>query len=246
MDKTANISIKFGYYSSISLTILTIITFGFAMIAIPPAGPNCPGNCMEYPFRDLLAYYPRDYYWMYLSVFQLFAFLIFVISVHYNAPTEKRIFSFTGVAFALISTTVLLTDYFIQFAVVPISMMKGETEGIALITQYNGHGIFIAMEELGYITMSMALFFLAPVFSVADRLNKSIRWLLFLPLILIILSFLAYSFYFGIDRNYRFEVASITINWLFIISVGILISIFFKRMIKSQTKSLDSIIKVEI
>jgi hypothetical protein len=37
--------------------------------------------------------------------------------------------------------------------------MKGETDGIALITQYNEHGLFIAMEELGYITMSIALVF---------------------------------------------------------------------------------------
>jgi hypothetical protein len=230
-----NISLKFGLFSSISLVILTIITFGFAMIAIPPAGPNCPGNCMEYPFRDLLTYYPRDYFWMYLTVFQIFAFLIFVISIHNIAPIEKRIFSSISVAFAMISSTVLLADYFIQFAVVPISMIKGETEGIALITQYNGHGIFIALEELGYITMSIALFFLAPVFSFTNQLDKSIRWLLFPPFILNILSFVFYSFKFGIDRNYRFEVATITINWMFIVAAGILISIHFKRMIYNKS-----------
>ena len=37
--------------------------------------------------------------------------------------------------------------------------MNGETDGIALLTQYNGHGIFIAMEELGYITMSISFLF---------------------------------------------------------------------------------------
>jgi len=234
MENTKTLSSKVGLYASIALTILTILTFGFAMMAIPPSGPNCPGNCMEYPFNDLLNYYPRDYHWMYLAIFQLFAFLIFVISIHYIAPIEKRIFSFIGIAFALISTTVLLSDYFIQFAVIPISMMKGETEGIALLTQYNGHGIFIALEELGYITMSISLFFLAPVFSSSNRLEKSLRWMLFLPFILNIVAFVVYSILFGIDRNYRFEVASISINWLFIIAVGILISIFFKRIIKTK------------
>ncbi len=71
---------------------------------------------------------------MYIVVFQLIVYIIFTISVHYNAPSEMRIFSSIGAAFALISATVLLIDYFIQFAVVPISMMKGETEGIALMT----------------------------------------------------------------------------------------------------------------
>ena len=133
-----------------------------------------------------------------------------------------------SVAFALISSTVLLADYFIQIAVVPISMMKGETEGIALLTQYNGHGIFIALEELGYFTMSIALFFLAPVFSSTNSLNKSIRWILILPLILNTISFVLYSTKFGIDRHYRFEVASISIDWLFFIIMGVLISIYFK------------------
>jgi hypothetical protein len=233
MDTTNTLSAKFGFYASIALTILTIITFGFAMTAIPPSGPYCTGNCMEYPFRDLLNYYPRDYNWMYLAIFQLFAFLIFVISIHFIAPFEKKIFSFTSVAFALISTTVLLADYFIQFAVIPISMMKGETEGIALLTQYNGHGIFIALEELGYITMSIALFLAAPVFVSNNRLEKIIRMVLYIPLVLNILAFVFYSIQFGIDRSYRFEVASISINWLFMIVAGILISIFFKRILKA-------------
>ncbi len=231
------ITLKFGFYSSIALTILTIITFGLAMIAIPPSGPNCPGNCMNYPFSDLLNYYPRDYYWMYLVIFQIFAFIIFVVSLHNNTSNEKKIFSSTGVAFALISSIVLLADYFIQFAVVPVSMMKGEIEGIALLTQYNGHGIFIALEELGYITMSIALFFLAPVFSSTNRLNKSIRWILFFPLILNLISFILYSIKFGIDRHYRFEVASISIDWLFLIVVSILICIYFKRQLKNNSEN---------
>jgi hypothetical protein len=225
-------TLKFGFYSSIALTILTIVTFGFAIISIPPSGPNCPGNCMDYPYSGLLNYYPRDYYWMYLAIFQIFAFIIFVVSLHNNTPNDKRIFSSISVAFAMISSIVLLAAYFIQFTVVPISMMKGETDGIALLTQYNGHGIFIALEELGYITMSLSLFFLAPVFSSVNRLNKSIRWILFLPLLLNIIAFVLYSIKFGIDRDYRFEVASISIDWLFIIVGGILISIYFKRQLK--------------
>ena len=234
MENTKTLSSRVGLYSSIALTVLTILTFGFAMMAIPPSGPYCTGNCMEYPFRDLLTYYPRDYYWMYLAIFQLFALLIFVISVHYNTSSKKKILSFIAVAFALISTTVLLADYFIQFAVIPISMMKAETEGIALLTQYNGHGIFIALEELGYITMSIALFFISFIFSSTNGLEKAIRWLLFLPFILNIAAFVVYTILFGIDRSYRFEVASISINWLFIIATSVLISIFFKRNLKTN------------
>lgn len=229
IDNKNIIAMKVGLYSSGALIILTIITFGFAMIAIPPAGPNCPGNCMDYPYPDILSYFPRDYYWMYLAVFQLCAFLIFIIANHFVAPVERKIYSFISVAFALIATTVLLVDYFIQFSVVPISVMKGQTEGIALLTQYNGHGIFIVLEELGFIMMSISFIFLSPIFSMKSRLEKAIRWILIMPFVVNVFAFVFYSISFGLDRDYRFEVAAITINWVVTILVGILIGIFFKR-----------------
>lgn len=225
--------LKFGLYASLSLTILTIITWGFAMIAVPPVGPYCPGDCMTYPFSDMLLYFPRDYYWMYLAIFQLFGYLIFIVSNHFIAPIEKKLFSFLGVAFALISTIVLLIVYFVQFSVVPVSMMNGEREGIALLTQYNEHGIFIAMEELGYITMSISFLFLSFIFSQKNRLERTIRLILISAFLLMLIAFVFYSIKFGIDRSYRFEVAAITINWLTTITIGILVSILIKNKLKT-------------
>ena len=229
-EKTA---LKFGLYSSLSLTLLTIITWGFAMTAIPSAGPYCPGDCMSYPYPGILSYYPRDYYWMYLAIFQLFGYLIFIVSNHFITRIEKKLFSFLSVAFALVTTIVLLIAYFVQFSVVPMSMMKGETEGIALLTQYNGHGIFIAMEDLGYITMSISFLFLSFTFSLKNRLEKAIRLILISAFLLTVLSFVFYTIKFGIDRSYRFEVATITINWLTTITIGILISIVIKNKLKT-------------
>ena len=191
---------------------------------------------MSYPFEDILDYYPRDYNWMYIVVIQLFAYVIFTVSIHYNAPSENRIFSLIGTSFALISAAVLLMDYFIQFAVVPMSMMKGETEGIALLSQYNGHGIFIALEELGYILMSLAFLFQAFIFTQKNGLEKSIRWIMILPILVALVAFIYYSLTFGLDRSYRFEVVLISVNWLVLIVVGILISIYLRRKIL-MTKS---------
>jgi len=103
--------LTFGYYSSFLLSILTIITFGFAMTAIPPAGPYCPDNCMSYPFPDILLYYPGDYYWMYLAIFQLFAFVIFIVTNHFIVNTAKKLYTFLSISFTLISSTVLLIAY---------------------------------------------------------------------------------------------------------------------------------------
>ena len=204
------------------------------MIAVPPAGPYCASNCMNYPYPDILSYFPRDYYWMQLAVFQLCAFLIFVIANHFVAPVEKKIFSFISVAFALIATTVLLANYFLQFSVIPISLMNGQTEGIALLTQYNGHGIFIVLEELGFIMMSISFVFLSPIYSMKGRLEKAIRWILVVPFAVNICAFIFYSINFGLNRDYRFEVVAITINWSVTVLVGILIGIFFRREIDNM------------
>ena len=222
-------TLKFTFYTSLSVVILTIITWYFAMLAMPPAGPYCPGDCMSYPFNDLLSYYPRDYNWMYLAIFQVFAYLVFMISNHFIAPDESKLFGLISVALALIASITLLLAYFVQFAVVPLSMMKGETEGIALLTQYNGHGIFIAMEELGYFTMSISFLFSAIIFSTKSRLEKSLRIILIAQFVLTVLSFIFYTFKYGLDRSYRFEVAAITINWLTIIIAGILVAILTRK-----------------
>jgi hypothetical protein len=186
---------------------------------------------MNYPFPDILLYYPRDYYWMYLAIFQLFAFVIYIVANHFITSAAKKLFTFLSISFTLISSTVLLIAYFTQFSVVPISAMKGETEGIALITQYNENGLFIAMEELGYITMSIALFFLAFAFSKNTRLEKGIRIILITQLFLTISIFLFYSLKFGNERSYLFEVATITINWLVLIIIGIMTGIYFKKIV---------------
>jgi len=227
--------LTFGFYASFLLSFLTIVAFGFAMTAIPPSGPYCPGNCMEYPFPDILLYYPRDYYWMYIAVFQLFAFVIFIVTNHFTASVTKKLYTFLSISFALISSTVLLMAYFTQFSVVPISVMKGENDGIALITQYNEHGLFIAMEELGYITMSIALFFLGFAFSKNTRLEKIIRIILISQLFLTIVAFIFYAAKFGLERSYLFEVATITINWLALIFVGILTGLHYRRRLKMHT-----------
>jgi hypothetical protein len=112
--------------------------------------------------------------------------------------------------------------------------MKGEAKGIALITQYNEHGLFIAMEELGYITMSIALFFLAFAFSKNTRAEKTIRIILISQLAANNVAFIFYSIKYGIERSYRFEVATITINWLVLIIVGIMIGLHYRRALKSM------------
>ena len=98
---------------------------------------------------DTLSEFPRDYLWMSPAMLLVIVYVILVVSVHAHAAQHKMIYGQIGLSFALIAAGVLLSDYFIQFSVVPVSLMNQRTNGIALLTQYNPYGVFIVLEDLG-------------------------------------------------------------------------------------------------
>jgi hypothetical protein len=166
---------------------------------------------------------------MYPAILLTLLFVALMVCLHHYAAPEKKIFSQIGLAFALISATALIFDYFIQVSVIQPSLMKGETDGIAILTQYNPHGLFIALEEIGYLMMSLSLLCVAPIFSSRDRLEGAVRWVFIVGFLLTLISFIVTSMVYGLYREYRFEVAVITIDWLVLILAGILLSVVFKR-----------------
>lgn len=230
----ASNSYRFGYYSAILTTIITIVTFGFAMAAIPISGANCPGDCVEYPYLDTLAQFPRDFLWMPLAIVLILAYVTLMVSIYSYAPVEKKIFGQVGLSFALIAAMILVVDYYVQFSVIPMSLKNSETQGLAMLIQYNPHGVFIALEELGYLVMSLSFLFIAPVFANRNRLESAIRWVFVMAFILTIVSLAMISIYYGLDRQDRFEVVVLSVNWLVLIINGALLSIVFRKHLKEE------------
>lgn len=222
-----------GFYAAILSAILTLVTFGIAFFTPPLSGPYCTGPCFEYPYSDIASRFPRDYFWMYPAILLFLVYFALMVCIHYYAPVEKKVFSHIGLSLALISAAVLIIDYFVQVSVIQPSLVNGETEGIALLTQFNSHGIFIALEDLGYLTMAAAFLFMAPVFSGTNRLEGAIRWIFILSFVLTIIALVIISMQFGIFREYRFEIIAISINWLALVSSAILLSILFRRAMRS-------------
>lgn len=220
---------RFGVYAALCTALLTIVTFGFALYAIPISGANCLENCVEYPYLDTAARFPRDFMWMPLAILLVLAYVTLMVSIHAYAPDSKKTFSQAGLSFALMAATMLASVYFIQFSVIPISLMKGETDGLAALIQYNPHGVFIAMEELGYLLMSLSFLFMAPVFAGRSRLERAVRWIFAGAFFLAIAALIAISLIYGLERLDRFEVAVISIDWLVLMVNGILLSILFRR-----------------
>lgn len=225
---------KTGFYAALGTVVLTVLTFGIAFMTPPLSGPYCAGGCYSYPFSDVAARFPRDYYWMVPAILLSLVYYALMASIHYSAPTDRKIFSHLGLSFALISTATLVIDYFIQLSVIQPSLLQGETDGIALLSQFNAHGVFIVLEEIGFSMMSLSMLCMAPVFVGKAASEKAIRWLFVGCFLLTVLAFAFYSATYGVQREYRFEVAAISINWLTLIAAGTLLSRYFRKALSAS------------
>ncbi len=231
-DTSNTTSSVVGFYAAILTAITTAVTFGIALTAVPISGAFCPDGCIEYPYLDTISQFPKDYLWMFPAMLLVLLYLILMNSIHSYAGTQKRVFSQIGMSLAIVSAVILWTDYFIQVSVIPVSLMNGETDGIPLLTQYNPHGIFIVLEDLGYLIMSLSFLFMAPVFTSKNRLESAVRWVFVSGFVLTIVALLVISIQYGIERKDRFEVAVISIDWLVLMVNGILLSMVFRRKLR--------------
>jgi len=161
--------------------LLAVISFGIAFATPPRSGPSCTFDaCVEYPFTEISAFFPRDYLWMLPATLLLPAFLLLLSCIHYVARPSRRPFTLTAIVLAAISGAVIGADYFIQLTVIQPSVLRGETDGLSLWSQYNPHGIFIALEAFGYLVMALALAASGVAFA-GGGLERVVRWLFWEP-----------------------------------------------------------------
>lgn len=218
-DRTA---LRLAFLSSYGLGFITLITFAFALIAIPISGANAPSDGgILYPYLETLEQFPRDYIWQYIAILMICIYLINIVTIRSIVKKEKQIYIQIASVFAMVSSVILLINYFVQVNVVPISLMNKEYEGIALITQYNPHGIFIAMEELGFTMMAISFGFLVPVFK--GKYTRLISKIYLVALGAAAIGFVFVQTTYGLDKLDRYEVIIITITWIVLILNGIII-----------------------
>ncbi len=230
-DPSTTSALRVGFYSGVFTAVITLVTFGFAITAVPISGPGCIEGCIQYPYLDSVSRYPRDYVWMYLALVMLVSYVIWMVAIREMAARERSIFGQVGLAFASMAALVLLVTYFTQAAVVPVSLIHGETEGIALLTQYNVHGLFIASEEIGYLLMSLSFVFMGQALSGTSRTVAAARWIFTIAFGLAFTALSVIAIMYGLDREYRFEIIVISIDWLVLIVNGILLGLASKKLL---------------
>jgi hypothetical protein len=67
-----------AFYSSIILTLVTIVTFGLALTAVPISGANAPGGGIPYPYLDTLKQFSKDYLWMVTAILLILTYVVFM------------------------------------------------------------------------------------------------------------------------------------------------------------------------
>jgi hypothetical protein len=225
---------RLGFWTSILTAVAAAAALGIAVTTAPArSGPFCMvdlvGSCITYPYTDVAAFVPIEYIWMYPAFLMALLFVVLVVCIHHYAAVDKQVFSQIALPFAVISATAHAINYFIQLAVVQPSLLKSEVEGLSLLSQYNPHGVFIALEDVGYLMMGVAFLFVAAVFSRREKLERTIRLLFITSSVLAIGSLILLALFYGSDLEYRYEVAAILIDWITLIVSGALLSVFFKR-----------------
>ncbi len=228
-DSEDRTTLVVGYYASLSMSVLILISFAIAILTPPISGELCQEGCVSYPYLDIADRFPRDYYWMFPAMLATLLYVLFVVSLHTLARPPRRVFSLLGVVFAAMAAAVLVGDYFVQVAVIQPSIVGGEADGISLLTQYNPHGLFIALEELGYLLISLSLLCLAPALAGTNRLECIVRWLFVAGWAINVIALAWISLTRGLDRGYLFEIVAITVVWLVLIASGFLMAASFRR-----------------
>jgi hypothetical protein len=225
---------RFGMWSAAVMAALAAVSFGVAATTPPRTGPfAAPGTAIAYPYSAAAQFVPRDVVWMYLALLMMLAFALVAVCVRERGAAEHRLFGTIGSSLATASFVVIAIDYFIQLRTVQPALVRGEADGLVILSQYNPHGVFIALEELGFLLAGISFLFLALSLG-SSRLERATRWVLLMASALVVASFVGMSVLFGLSLEYRFEVAVIAILWLTLLVVGVLLAFVFSRSARTE------------
>lgn len=163
---------RFDLMIAVLTVAATLVAFGVAILTPPKGGPFCTAGCVQYPYTDIAAYIPRDFLWMYPALLPAPLFVILLSGLQERAPIDRKRFGRVAVAFGAMAAAILTAVYFVQLRYVQPAVLRGELDGLAPWTQYNPHGVFIAMEEAGYTLMGIAFLFAGLAVSRENRLLR--------------------------------------------------------------------------
>jgi len=220
-------NLKINAWIAIATAVLTTLAFGVSITTLPLSGPFCSAGCFQSPYLDVGSRWPTDYFWMPLAALVPLSLVLLTGSVHEAVGVEQRHWTRLALTFAAMGATVILIAYFVQLSVIHPALLAGEHDGIAMLTQFNPHGTFIALEELGYLLLTGALTLAALAPYGPGAAGHLVRWAFGVALPLSLTTLIAMITVYGANREYRFEVAVISIFWICLLIGSIALAFWF-------------------
>lgn len=150
--------------STFLITFIGIVYFIFMLILMAGGGMVMP---------------PADYVQTFGGIVTLLSAVLLPImftSVHRMVPPRRKVFSSIALAFCIVFAVLVGINRFVQLSVVRLSILEGNTEGLARFLPYDGRSALFALEMAGWgLFLSLAAFFLA--FALGKKgLNTATRW----------------------------------------------------------------------
>lgn len=170
---------QLGFWSAVIAT-LSSVGYGIAVIVMmvssstasagaPPGWRGVEAYVASFQFIQMLPLIP--------SLVLAPTFIVLMVSIHYYAAQDKRMWSQLGIAFAIVYAVMASLNYIMQLTIVRFSILNQETDGLAMFVMGNPHSIFWALAS-AYVFMNLAMLFAAPVFE-GGKLERGIRRLFY-------------------------------------------------------------------
>jgi hypothetical protein len=105
------------------------------------------------------------------------SFLLLMVSVHYLAGPDRKVWSHAALVFATVYAVLISTVYFVQLTLVAPRLARGDTTGLEPFLFVPFDSFLYAVDILGYSFMSLATLFAARVF-VGGADDRLVRWFL--------------------------------------------------------------------
>lgn len=162
---------KFGFWSSVLASFFSI-TYVIGQLAewfgLMGSGGGPENDSTWYGLVVLLV----------PSLFLGISFVVMMVSVHLQAPKDRRIWSQTGLVFAIMYSTLICMNYFVQLTLVAPAIYRGDVSDSIRPFLFNVFNSFTySVDLLGYSFMSLSTLFAAFIFT-GTGLEKTIRWFL--------------------------------------------------------------------
>lgn len=146
-----------GLTATISIILLTIL-FGIAIIIFPQQDFHTASSFMnEFSFRNLIPVIPG--FLLVLANVPLFA------ALYFYTGSEKKITALAGILFGIGYMVCSGTNYFIQLGMIVRNIPGSGSGNIAPFLMANPGSFSYAIDNLGYLFLSVAFLFFSGIFS---------------------------------------------------------------------------------